>query len=139
MSIKRLFNANFVDKLQIRKSLKIKLILAFVIIALFLALVGIGSFITQRMAIAKLDKMAETTIAANEVLKLAQVIPDLLTSYYISKGLTEREKMTQSLSQIKEKTIFLRKNASDDASQTAVLSLEGLTKTYSLQAGEIIK
>jgi methyl-accepting chemotaxis protein len=139
VSIKRLFNANFVDKLQIRKSLKIKLILAFVIIALFLALVGIGSFITQRMAIAKLDKMAETTIAANEVLKLAQVIPDLLTSYYISKGLTEREKMTQSLSQIKEKTIFLRKNASDDASQTAVLSLEGLTKTYSLQAGEIIK
>jgi methyl-accepting chemotaxis protein len=139
MFIQKLYGIDNIKKMTLWKSLKIKLILAFVTIALFLALVGIGAFIFQRIAIAKLDKMAETTIAANEVLKLAQVIPDLLTEYYISKGAAKKHKMDQSLSQMRTKIAFLQKNISDDAGQTAVLSLEGLMKTYSGQIKEIIR
>lgn len=80
-----------------KSTLKAKLILGFVLIVVVMGAVSLVSFFTLRSSISKLDKMVETTVVANDVVKQTKEAAEKLSNYILEKKQEDKKAVEASL------------------------------------------
>jgi methyl-accepting chemotaxis protein len=123
------------NKLKIRLSFKFKLIFTITVITVLLLIVGVSSFVTQRLVVNQLNLMMSTTINANQIREAIQAIPQALSNYEYEKNSSQKSRylkeINQSVSEIKSSLQYLKTNVKEQAGQTALYTLNQVVDSSS--------
>lgn len=110
-------------------SLKIRLIMGFTAIVVFMGLVSLFTALSLQASIAKLNQMVETTTIANNIINSAGKIPEMTNQYILYKSDKDKSNLDVCFAQIKLDLKLLKKNVQDESGQTSLGGVDGSVGT----------
>ncbi len=122
----------------IRKNLKAKLIIMFVLVTIILGIISMTSFLIMRNSMSKLDNMIETTIVANKIVNSGMKINE-----QFGTGFIEIDKLKQVVNKEKPNmeacVLQLKGYVADKEGKAALGDITQLLSTYNNTLDQIMK
>lgn len=120
-------------------TLRVKLITAISVIVILMTLLSIGTFITMKNLMTKLDTMIEVTVEANEIFTLTDESIDDVNQIVLKKDEESQNVVYGKLQKIKSNIEFIKNNTITKDGMKSVDVLERIISTYEETLENLIK
>lgn len=111
-------------------SLKLKLILSFVVIVIFMAAVSIAAYTILRSSVTKLDSMVQTTVVANDITNTGKLIAADMSKVILEKDKESVARVQKYTNKIKSDISQLKKLVRDSRGKELLNSTDRLCQTF---------
>ncbi|PKM52136.1 MAG: hypothetical protein CVV02_03885 [Firmicutes bacterium HGW-Firmicutes-7] len=112
---------------RIKWTLKSKLIIGFVLIAVFMSLVSMTTYTTLKSTITKLELMVETTVISNDIVNESQNVIDYLSVYAMQRKEEDEVIILETMEKVSNDIEALNNLIVD---QNVLKSLEGVERIF---------